>query len=178
MTPHDVTDFWMRAGPARWFARDGAFDGTVAVRFGISLAAARTGAFDHWADTAAGSVGLVILLDQMPRNIHRGSPLAFAADSRALAAASKALLRGYHQVLRPPIARWLVMPFLHAEDIDAQRRAVALFATMGRPDLVHWARLHLDVIARFGRFPHRNRVLGRPSTRQEIAFLDSGGFAG
>lgn len=178
MTPRAVTDFWMQAGPARWFAKDDAFDGVLAVRFGAPLAAARTGAFDHWADTAEGSAGLVILLDQMPRNIHRGSPLAFATDSRALAHARKAIAKGFHQKLPPPVARWLIMPFEHAEDVDAQRRGVALFAAIGRTDLAGWAQVHLDIIARFGRFPHRNSILGRPSTPEELAFLDSGGFAG
>lgn len=178
MTPQDVTDFWMRAGPARWFAKDGAFDGTIAVHFGTSLAAARTGAFDHWADTAEGSVGLVILLDQMPRNIHRGAPMAFSADSRSLAIAIKSVARGFHQTLPPPVARWLIMPFVHAENLDAQRRGVALFGAMGRADVARWAQVHLEIIARFGRFPHRNQILGRPSTPEELAFLESGGFAG
>jgi uncharacterized protein (DUF924 family) len=123
-------------------------------------------------------LGLVILLDQVSRNIHRGSPLAFAADVRALRLAKASVSRGYHQILIPPMAFWLIMPFEHAEDLDAQNRGVALFGTMGQHEMVYYAQMHLDIIARFGRFPHRNTVLGRRSTADEIAFLQAGGFAG
>lgn len=178
MKPGDVVNFWMEAGPQRWFTRDAAFDGALAVRFGETLRQARLGAFDHWGKTPDGALGLVILLDQVSRNIHRGSPLAFAADARALALARDCIGRGFHQKLPPPKASWLLMPFEHAEDIDAQRRCLALFGTMGLTEMVHYAQVHFDIIARFGRFPHRNPVLGRGSTLAEIAFLKAGGFAG
>jgi uncharacterized protein (DUF924 family) len=173
-----VVDFWTQAGIERWFTRDAAFDGTLAVRFGGALKQARLGAFDHWGETPEGALGLVILLDQVSRNTHRGSPLAFAGDAKALALAKKSVGRGYHQKLIPPLARWLIMPFEHAEDLDAQNRCLALFGTMGLFDMVYYAKIHLDIIARFGRFPHRNPVLGRKSTAAELAFLKSGGFAG
>lgn len=178
MTPKDVTSFWEQAGESRWFFKDAAFDGALKVRFGEALARARNGAFDHWGETPEGALGLVILLDQVSRNIHRGSPLAFAADQKALRMAKDWIGRGFHQKLAAPRARWLIMPFEHAEDLDAQRRGVALFAAMGQSDLAYWAQVHLDIIARFGRFPHRNPVLGRVSTPAELAFLKSGGFAG
>ncbi len=173
-----MVDFWLLAGPERWFYKDAAFDGALAVHFGAALKEARRGTFDHWGDTPEGALGLVILLDQVSRNIHRGSPLAFAADAKALVLAKASVGRGYHQTLPPPLASWLIMPFEHAEDIDAQKRAVALFGTMGLHEMVYYAQLHLDIIARFGRFPHRNPVLGRHSTPEEIAFLQAGGFAG
>ncbi|PZF77401.1 DUF924 domain-containing protein [Aestuariivirga litoralis] len=178
MTPADVTCFWEQAGPTRWFFKDAAFDGVLKVRFGQALAAARNGAFDHWAETPEGALGLVILLDQVSRNIHRGSPLAFAADRQALRLAKKWVGQGFHQKLPAPRACWFVMPFEHAEDLDAQHRSVALFGTMGLHDQAHWAQIHLDIIARFGRFPHRNAVLGRVSTPEELDFLKAGGFAG
>ncbi len=178
MMPQDVTGFWEQAGEARWFLRDAAFDGALAVRFGAALAQARDGAFDHWGETPEGALGLVILLDQVPRNIHRGSPLSFTADAKALRLAKSWIGRGFHQKLPAPRARWLIMPFEHAEDLDAQHRCVALFQAMGLSDMVHWARVHLDIIARFGRFPHRNPVLGRVSTPDELAFLKAGGFSG
>lgn len=178
MTPHDVTDFWYQAGEGSWFIKDAAFDGALAVRFGSALKDARRGAFDHWGDTPEGALGLVILLDQVSRNIHRGSPLAFAADAKALILAKQWIGRGYHHKLPAPRAHWLIMPYEHAEDLDAQERGVALFRTMGLSEMAHWAKLHLDIIARFGRFPHRNPVLGRRSTPQEQAFLAAGGFAG
>jgi len=178
MTPADVTRFWEQAGPGRWFVKDAAFDGALKVRFGAALAAARQGAFDHWGETPEGALGLVILLDQVPRNIHRGSPLAFATDARALRLAKQWIGQGFHQKLPAPRARWLIMPYEHAEDLDAQHRGVALFHTMGQHELAYWAQIHLDIIARFGRFPHRNPVLGRVSTPEELAFLKAGGFAG
>jgi uncharacterized protein (DUF924 family) len=173
-----IVDFWILAGPERWFTRDAAFDGALAVRFSEALQQARTGAYDHWSETAAGALGLVLLLDQFSRNIHRGSPLAFAADARALALAKQSVSRSYHHILPAPLAQWLIMPFDHAEDMDAQQRCVALFETMGLTEMIHYAKIHLDIIARFGRFPHRNALLGRASTPAEKAFLQDGGFAG
>ncbi len=105
-------------------------------------------------------------------------PLAFAADARALALAKGWIGRDYHHALPAPLAAWFIMPFEHAEDLDAQRRGVALFQTMGLSEMAHWAQIHLDIIARFGRFPHRNPMLGRRSTPEELAFLAAGGFAG
>ena len=173
-----VVDFWLTAGPERWFTKNAAFDGALAVQFRGALQRASLGVFDHWGETPEGALGLVILLDQVSRNIHRGSPLAFAADARALTLAKTSVGRGFHQRLIPPLAQWLIMPFEHAEDIDAQQRGVALFGTLGLHEMVYYAQMHLDIIARFGRFPHRNAVLGRTSTEAEIAFLKAGGFAG
>jgi uncharacterized protein (DUF924 family) len=178
MTPQDVSNFWEEAGEARWFFKDAAFDGALKVRFGEALERAKSSEFDHWGETPEGALGLVILLDQVSRNIHRGSPLAFAADAKALQLSKSCITRGFHQRLAAPRAQWFILPYEHAEDLDAQHRGVALFQTMGLSDMAHWARLHLDIISRFGRFPHRNRVLGRISTREERAFLEMGGFAG
>ncbi len=178
MDAKTVVDFWTLAGPAHWFEKNAAFDGALAVRFGEALKQARLGVFDHWGETPDGALGLVLLLDQISRNTHRGSPLAFAGDAKALALAKASVGRGYHQKLVPPLAMWLLMPFEHAEDLDAQNRCVALFGTLGLHDMVYYAQMHLNIIARFGRFPHRNVVLGRKSTAAEIAFLQAGGFAG
>jgi uncharacterized protein (DUF924 family) len=178
MTPQDVVDFWMQAGEERWFTKDAAFDGALKVRFGEALAIARNGAFDHWAGTPDGALGLVILLDQVSRNVHRGSPLAFAADARALRLAKQAVAQGYLFRMPAPRAAWFLMPLEHSESIDDQWRCYALFQTMGLSDKAYWAKVHLDIIAKFGRFPHRNAVLGRRSTPEEIAFLKAGGFSG
>jgi uncharacterized protein (DUF924 family) len=178
MRPEEVIDFWRGAGEGRWFTRDGAFDGVLSVRFKDALAIARSGGFDDWSDTPAGALALVIMLDQFSRNIYRGSPLAFAADGKALMLAKRSIARGFHQAMPATLSRWFVMPFEHAEDLDAQMRGVALFITMGFADLALWAEIHRDIIARFGRFPHRNPILGRPSSPRELAFLAGGGFAG
>jgi uncharacterized protein (DUF924 family) len=178
MTPHIVSEFWTKAGESRWFNKDAAFDGELSVRFRDALEHAREGAFDRWAESPAGALGLVILLDQFSRNIHRGSPLMFAGDRRALETARQAIRRGFHQAMPADRSRWFIMPFEHAEDLDAQWRAVGLCQVMGLNDMTPWAKLHLDIIQRFGRFPHRNPILGRPSTRDELDFLAKGGFAG
>jgi uncharacterized protein (DUF924 family) len=178
MTPDIVIDFWLAAGEIRWFTRDAAFDGELSVRFKDALAKARGGAFDHWTETPKGTLALIILLDQFSRNIHRGSPLAFAADPKALALAKAAVARGDHLAMPATLARWIIMPFEHAEDLDAQMRCVALFLARDPDDMAHWAKIHLDIIARFGRFPHRNSILGRKSTPEELAYLADGGFSG
>lgn len=178
MKPEDIVSFWEQAGPTRWFFKDAVFDGALKVRFGAACGEARQGVFDHWSETAEGALGLVLLLDQVSRNIHRGSPLAFAGDAKGLALARSSIAKGYHHKLIPARAQWFIMPFEHAEDIDAQNRAVALFETMGLSDMAYWASLHRDIIVRFGRFPHRNALLGRASTPDELVFLKAGGFAG
>jgi len=178
MGPLDVIDFWRGAGEAKWFAKDAGFDGAVALRFREALKDARAGAFDDWAHGPQGALALVIMLDQFSRHIHRGNPLAFAGDAKALSLARAAIASGFHQAIAGSLARWFVMPFEHAEDLEPQMRGVALFTTMGFTDLAWWAQVHLDVIARFGRFPHRNAILGRRSTPAELAFLAAGGFAG
>lgn len=176
--PGDIVDFWMAAGAGRWFTRDAAFDGALSVRFRDLVAQGRAGALDHWAQTPEGALGLVILLDQFSRNIHRGSPLMFAADGRALALARRAIARGDHYRFPAPQALWFHMPFEHAEDLDAQERSVGLFMARGPARNLPYAITHRDVIARFGRFPHRNPILGRKSTPAELAYLAAGGFAG
>jgi uncharacterized protein (DUF924 family) len=176
--PEEVVQFWQLAGPLRWFARSPAFDGAVSVRFGALLEEARAGRRDEWARSPGGALALVLVLDQFSRNIHRGSPLSFAADEKALAVARLVVGKGWHQALPAPLAAWFVMPFEHAEDRDAQERAVGLFAAMGLSELLYYAHVHRDVIRRFGRFPHRNPILGRTSTPAELAFLAGGGFAG
>lgn len=178
MTPQTVIEFWMEASEERWFTKNAAFDGALKVRFGEAAAAARDGAFADWAASPEGALGLVLLLDQVPRNIYRGSPLAFASDARAREVTRLAMHEGYLHRLTPPAAMWLVMPFEHSENIDDQNRCMALFQTMGLNDMVYWAKVHRDIIARFDRFPHRNKVLGRISTPEEIAFLKAGGFSG
>jgi len=177
-TARDIVEFWTAAGPQRWFTKDAAFDGELSVRFKHLLAEGRDGHLDDWAETAEGALGLVILLDQFSRNIHRGSPLMFAADARALALAKASISHGDHYAFPAPVAKWLYMPFEHAEDIDAQERCVGLFGARGPAENLPYAKEHRDIIARFGRFPHRNAILGRASRPDELAFLADGGFAG
>jgi len=178
VTPDEILKFWIGAGETKWFGKEAAFDGALSVKFKNVLARACEGAFDDWVKTPDGALGLIILLDQFSRNIHRGSPLMFAGDKKALNFARQSVAQGFHQAMPASRAWWFIMPFEHAEDLDAQWRAVGLFQLMGLNELVPWAKLHLDIIERFGRFPHRNAILGRKSTAEELAFLTQGGFAG
>lgn len=176
--PEDVIAFWMDAGPKRWFSKDTAFDDAIRARFGDAVAAARGGAYDHWAESRAGRLALVILLDQFSRNLYRDSPLAFAADAKALSLARQAIAAGDFEVLPKDQAQWLMLPFEHHEGMAEQDYAVALCEKLGDTELLKYAHVHRDIIRDFGRFPHRNGVLGRKTTPEERAFLDEGGFKG
>ena len=183
MLAHTILDFWFAPpsspeyGTARavWFKKDSAFDLEIAARFGDAVAAALAGAYGEWCLTAIGALARVLLLDQFPRNMYRDTPRAFAGDARALATAEDAIARGLDRTL-DSYGRWfLYMPFEHAEDVPAQRRSLELFGALaqetGLTESVPWAEKHAEIIFRFGRFPHRNEILGRASTPEETAFL-------
>jgi uncharacterized protein (DUF924 family) len=168
----ELLGFWFseQARPY-WFAATAAFDAELASRFGTLHDRAAKGALDPWEETAAGALGLVLLLDQLPRNLFRGTPRAFATDDQARAVLERALERGFDRALDEEGRAFLYLPFEHCEDLDDQERCVALMAQLSTPGWADFARKHRDVIARFGRFPSRNAVLGRPSTAAEQAFL-------
>ena len=176
--PGEVVTFWLGQNEKVWFSADPAFDAEVLSRFAELVEQAKSGALDHWADTAEGALALVILLDQMTRNIYRDSPEMFAADGKALAVAELAIGRGFDQELPKSKRRWLYMPFMHSEDLADQERSVDLFTRSEISESVPFAVDHADIIRRFGRFPHRNAILGRQTTPEEAAFLAGGGFSG
>ena len=173
-----VLSFWRDAGPDKWFKKDTAFDDDIRLHFLETYEAAAAGRLTDWEQTAEGALALTIVLDQFPRNMFRGSPRMFAADALARAVADRALARGFDRQTAMPDRQFFYLPFEHAENLADQERCCALFRTTGDADLVKWAELHADIVRRFGRFPHRNAVLGRSTTPEEQAFLDSGGFAG
>jgi uncharacterized protein (DUF924 family) len=163
----------------RWFERDAAFDAECAHRFLATHEKAATGELRAWADEPRSALALLLLLDQFPRNLFRDSPRAFATDAQAREVARHALARGL-DVSLPPVWRWFFyLPFEHGEDLQDQRLAVSLFETLALQnprnpaiaEALEYARRHHDIIARFGRFPHRNAALGRESTPEEVAFL-------
>ncbi|QJP14880.1 DUF924 family protein [Starkeya sp. ORNL1] len=172
-----VCGFWREAGPDRWFAKDEAFDAAFRSRFRDAHFAAAQRELDSWIDGAEGALALMILLDQFPRNAFRGSAHMFATDPLARHFADRAIDRGLDQQLEPEVRAFLYLPFSHSEAPADQERAVALYTALGSDDL-EWAIVHRDVIARFGRFPHRNALLGRETRAEEQAFLDGGGFSG
>lgn len=174
----EVVAFWRDAGPARWFARDDAFDAEFRRRFEAAHFAAARRELDGWAGTPEGALALLILLDQFPRNVWRGTGHAFATDPLARRFAREALAQGHDQALAPALRKFLYLPFQHSEDPADQDRALALFQALERAPDDRWAEHHHGVIARFGRFPHRNAALGRDSTPEEQAFLAGGGFSG
>lgn len=176
-TPDDVIAFWREAGYERWYGKDDAFDQDLRNRFLALWQAARDGQLSAWQDTDDGALALVIVLDQFPRNMFRNDPRAFSTDSLARTVASRAITEGRDLRIDPVMRAFLYLPFEHSEDIADQERSIALFTALGE-DGLKWAVLHADIIRRFGRFPHRNTVLGRATTPEEAAFLTDGGFSG
>jgi len=174
--PEGVLSFWREAGPKRWFAQDSAFDAQVRERFLANHEAAAAGQLSAWEDSAEGALALVIALDQFPRNMFRGTARAFSTDALALAAARRAIGRGFDLKTPMPERNFFYLPFEHSENLADQERCGALTEATGDAEAVKWASVHLDVIRRFGRFPHRNAALGRVSTPEEITFLEGGGF--
>lgn len=181
-TPAEILDLWYsdRARPL-WFVRNAAFDAEIRARFEASHKAAAAGHLQSWESTAESCLALVLLLDQFPRNIYRGSPRAFAADSLARAVAERAIARGFDRVLDFDRRKFLYLPFEHSEALADQRRGVALFRALAEEqtgvlrdqgfELLKYAERHCEIIARFGRFPHRNQSLGRETTEEEAVFL-------
>jgi uncharacterized protein (DUF924 family) len=179
-----VLDFWF-APPgdaehnrtrAVWFKKDDAFDAQIRERFGPLIESALTGALDAWDETVEGALAKIVVLDQFTRNAFRGTARSFAGDARALATAGVLVARGADRAL-PGVRRLFVyLPYEHAEDLATQEESLRLFRTLAtdepaHADLVTWAEQHHAIVARFGRFPHRNGVLGRTTTREEEAFL-------
>jgi uncharacterized protein (DUF924 family) len=172
-----VIQFWRDAGPRKWFVKDAAFDAGFTARFAsLHLAAARR-ELDHWAATAQGALALLILLDQYPRNAFRGTAHMYATDPLARLFADKAIEQGLDRQVEPDMLIFFYLPFEHSEDPRDQARSIELARRLDARSL-DFAILHRDIIARFGRFPHRNAHLGRVTTADEQAFLDQGGFAG
>jgi uncharacterized protein (DUF924 family) len=176
-TAGEVVRFWRDAGPKAWFVKNEAFDGRCRAFEAAHHAAARR-ELSHWEVDAEGALALLILLDQIPRNIFRNSAHAFATDPLAQGVALRALERGFDAATDSEVRFFFYMPLEHAEDLALQDRCLVLMQALGNDEYTKFAKLHRDIIARFGRFPHRNPVLARKSTPDELAFLAEGGFAG
>ena len=177
-TAAEIVSFWRDAGPAKWFEKDDEFDRTIRSRFLPAHEAAARGEFEAFAASAEGALALVLLFDQFPRNMFRGSARAFATDPLARAAADEALARGFDRATDAAMRRFFYLPFMHSELIADQDRCVLLFEASGDAEQLGYALRHRDIVARFGRFPHRNHALGRDTAPAEQEFLGSGGFKG
>jgi uncharacterized protein (DUF924 family) len=177
-TPDEVVTFWHEAGPDLWFATDESFDQACRDRFLLTYEAAARGDLNEWELTPNGALAVVLLLDQFPRNMFRGTRRVYATDPAALMAADRAIERGYDKQVEPALRRFFYLPFTHSEELRHQQRSVALNEMAGEADSLEWARHHHDIVARFGRFPHRNALLGRETTPEEAAFLKESDFRG
>ena len=175
ITAGEVVRFWREAGMQAWFNGGEAFDRECEARFlEAHLVAARRG-HEDWLESAEGALALLLLLDQIPRNVFRGSGHAFATDGLARHYADRAIAAGHDAADEPALRAFFYLPFEHSEDAADQQRSVELFGAPSMETFLPYAIAHRDVIARFGRFPHRNRALGRQSTAEEQAWLDAGG---
>jgi uncharacterized protein (DUF924 family) len=177
-TPGDILTFWRNAGPQQWYAAKPAFDDAIRLKFEPVHHAAARGEYDRWAESPAGVLALLILLDQVPRNIYRKSGHAFATDPKARAIARVSAERGWHREVEPQMAQFMLLPFEHSEDIADQDYGLTLAEELGDAEVLKWMIIHRDIIVRFGRFPHRTAARGRTTPTEDQAFLDDGGFAG
>ena len=175
--PETILAFWREAGYEKWFKRDDAFDAAIREKFMPTYEAAAAGQLSSWEATADGALALCLVLDQFPRNMFRGDARTYAADGQARAVANRALKRGYDQDVPDELRGFFFLPFMHSEDLVDQERCVQLYREAESTDL-KYAEQHRDIIRRFGRFPHRNAILGRDITPEEQKFLDDGGFKG
>jgi uncharacterized protein (DUF924 family) len=177
--PVEVLEFWLQeVGPDGWYAGGDRIDALCRDRFADLWQAAHDGGLEHWVDGTVGTLAYLIVTDQFPRNIHRGTALAFATDARALAAAKAAVAKGWDLNAPEPERQFFYMPFEHSEVPADQVLAVKLLTERlsSDPDMALHARAHQEIIRRYGRFPTRNEALGRSSTPQEQAYLDAGGY--
>ena len=177
-SPADVLKFWHDAGGDRWYRRDDAFDAQVRARYLELWRKAAAGGLSSWEATDDGALALTIVLDQFPRNMFRDDPRTYASDGQARDVAGRAIDRGADARIDPVLLEFLYMPFMHSEHLPDQLRCIELFRGTENTENLGYAERHADIIRRFGRFPHRNRILGRPTTPEEQAFLDAGGFSG
>ncbi|MEH2510799.1 uncharacterized protein (DUF924 family) [Nitrobacteraceae bacterium AZCC 1564] len=176
--PEDILDFWRAAGPERWWTKDAAFDAEVRDRFTQVWDAARSGQLSAWQASDNGALALVIVLDQFPRNIFRSDARAFSTDAMAREVAARAIAEGCDHRIEADLRAFMYLPFMHSENLADQERCLALLHQSGDEENIKFAQQHADIIRKFGRFPHRNPILGREMKPEEADFLKSGGFAG
>ena len=177
-TPEEVVAFWRQAGQDRWFTKDDAFDRSCRDRFALTYEAAARGDLNEWELTPEGALAVILLLDQFPRNMFRGTKAVYRTDPAALMAADRAIEKGYDRQVDLSFRQFFYLPFMHSEDIKNQERSVALCEVLGDEETLKWARHHRDIVARFGRFPHRNPILERETTAEEARFLEESDFRG
>ena len=181
-SPHDVIECWLRHGPEAWFSRNEALDAEIEADYADLHFKASRCELSDWEETPEGTLALLLLLDQFPRNLFRGSAHSYATDPLARTTAHRALAKGFDKRVEPLPRPFFYLPFEHSEEMEDQRFSVSLFEKhrdeTGDAEPLKWAIVHLELIERFGRFPHRNAALGRQTTAEEQAYLDDDGFKG
>jgi uncharacterized protein (DUF924 family) len=175
--PTDIIAFWYHAAHL-WYDSTPEFDEKVRTQWLAAHEAAAAGEHASWKETAEGALALLLLLDQFPRNMFRGTARAFTTDPQAYEVASHALAQGFDQKFKNPWKRFFYLPYMHSEHLPDQKRCLELCLAAGDQGGIGASRTHLAIIARFGRFPHRNPALGREMTAAEQAYLDKGGWSG
>ena len=176
--PQEILDFWLAAGPKKWWKKSDAFDAEIARRFGGIHRRAAVGELDDWAATPDGALALILVLDQFSRNLCRNSPLAFAMDEKCVAIVRAQMKVGNDRKMHPETGHFCYLPLMHSEVLADQELCIEEMTRLDNKPSLRSAIRHRDIIDEFGRFPHRNKVLGRQATAAEQAFLDGGGFAG
>lgn len=177
VTPAEVLAFWRAAGHDRWYVRDDAFDAELRRRYLDLWRKAAAGELSSWEASDDGALALVIVLDQFPRNMFRGDALTYSSDALAREVARRAIDQGVDTRIDSSLLEFLYLPFMHSEQLPDQLRCIELFRRAGNTEQLKYAKHHADIIRRFGRFPHRNPILGRVTTPDEQAFLDEDGFS-
>ncbi len=175
---NEVLQFWRDAGPSRWWRKDQAFDDAIKARFGALYKEATARKLDSWREESHSCLALVIILDQFSRNLFRGSDKSFAQDDYALELAKYGVAQGFDREENKDVSIFFYLPYMHSEEPEDQEICVELMRATGNRSSIDAAIEHRDIIARFGRFPHRNVVLNRTTSEEEQAFLDEGGFSG
>jgi uncharacterized protein (DUF924 family) len=178
LSPAEIVAFWIEAGPQKWFAKDAAFDAAFTALCKEPHFAAAGRELDHWTATPEGTLALILLLDQLPRNAFRDTAHMFATDSLALMFAKAAIARGDDRQVAKDLRPFILMPLMHSESLADQEELLTLLDETESPDTFKFAVMHRDIIARFGRYPHRNPCLGRETTADEADFLAGDGFKG
>ena len=178
LQPEDILSFWRDAGPSLWWKKDDEFDAKITANFSEIHARASVGDLDHWAKLPNGALALIIILDQFSRNMFRNDPRAFEQDERCRAIVKEAMNSGVDRQVATDLSTFFYMPLMHSESLEDQKLCVQEMKRLGAKENIPHAIEHMEIIEKFGRFPHRNSVLGRETNSAEQEFLDGGGFAG
>jgi uncharacterized protein (DUF924 family) len=177
LTANTILDFWFsKKAEALWFRATETFDSEITLNFESLWRQGMDGKLASWEQTPEGSLALVILLDQLPLNMFRDQLQSFATEQASRDVAQRAIEKGFDELLDDRRKRFLYMPFMHSEELSDQYRSVALLEAAGMTESLRWAKHHRDIVVRFGRFPHRNTILNRESSSEELEWLGSGGF--